>query len=178
MSRRCGCKPSNILASASTAFRQLLLGLVICVGPWLVTDALDLVSRRCCCNPSASTAFRQLLLGLVICVAQLFNQFNRLTSGSPAYAFRPLLLGLVICVPSGLVTDALEFVSWRCGCYPEDILHCRILSPDSMSSLQSINGFNLDSHLVQKFLKDYTVLAKKWQKHYSLLDSKSCGNSR
>ena len=31
---------------------------------------------------------------------------------------------------------------------------------DSMSSLQSINGFNLDSDLVQKFLKDYTVLAK------------------
>ena len=31
---------------------------------------------------------------------------------------------------------------------------------DYMSSLQSINGFNLDSDLVQKFLKDYTVLAK------------------
>ena len=30
-----------------------------------------------------------------------------------------------------------------------------------MSSLQSINGFNPDSDLVQKFLKDYTVLAKK-----------------
>ena len=29
-----------------------------------------------------------------------------------------------------------------------------------MSSLQSINGFNLDSDLVQKFLKDHTVLAK------------------
>jgi len=29
-----------------------------------------------------------------------------------------------------------------------------------MSSLQSINGCNLDSDLVQKFLKDYTVLAK------------------
>jgi len=27
-----------------------------------------------------------------------------------------------------------------------------------MSSLQSINGFNLDSDLVQKFLKDYTYL--------------------
>ena len=49
---------------------------------------------------------------------------------------------------------------------------------DSMSSLQSINGFNLDSDLVQKFLKDCTVLAKKWQKHYSPLDSKSCGNPR
>ena len=29
-----------------------------------------------------------------------------------------------------------------------------------MSSLQSINGFNLDSDLVQMFLKDYTVLSK------------------
>jgi len=29
-----------------------------------------------------------------------------------------------------------------------------------MSSMQSINGFNLDSDLVQKFLKDYTALAK------------------
>jgi len=29
-----------------------------------------------------------------------------------------------------------------------------------MSSLQAINGFNLDSDLVQKFLKDYTILAK------------------
>jgi len=27
-----------------------------------------------------------------------------------------------------------------------------------MSSLHSINGFNLDSDLVQKFLKDYTIL--------------------
>jgi len=30
----------------------------------------------------------------------------------------------------------------------------------SMSSLQSIYGFNLDSDLIQKFLKDYTILAK------------------
>jgi len=30
-----------------------------------------------------------------------------------------------------------------------------------MSSLQSIHGFNLDSDLVQKFPKDYTILAKK-----------------
>jgi len=29
-----------------------------------------------------------------------------------------------------------------------------------MSSLQSIYGFNLDSELVKKFLKDYTILAK------------------
>jgi len=36
----------------------------------------------------------------------------------------------------------------------------RIHLSDSMSSLQSINGFNLDSDLVQKFMKDYTVLAK------------------
>ena len=35
-----------------------------------------------------------------------------------------------------------------------------VIFTDSMSSLQSINGFNLDSDLVQKFLKDYTVLAK------------------
>jgi len=47
-----------------------------------------------------------------------------------------------------------------------------------MSSLQSINGFNLDSDLIQKFLKDYTALAKKWQKHCSLLDPKSRGNHR
>jgi len=31
---------------------------------------------------------------------------------------------------------------------------------DSMSSLQSISGFNLDLDLVQKFMKDYTILAK------------------
>ena len=31
---------------------------------------------------------------------------------------------------------------------------------DSMSSLQFINGFTLDSDLVQKFLKDYIILAK------------------
>ena len=41
-----------------------------------------------------------------------------------------------------------------------------VIFSDSMSSLQSINGFNLESDLVQKFLKDYTVLAKKWQKHF------------
>jgi len=35
-----------------------------------------------------------------------------------------------------------------------------VIFSDSMSSLQSINGFNL----VQKFLKDYTVLAKKMAK--------------
>ena len=35
-----------------------------------------------------------------------------------------------------------------------------VIFSDSMSSLQSINGFNLDSDLVQKFLEDYTVLAK------------------
>ena len=53
-----------------------------------------------------------------------------------------------------------------------------VIFSDSMSSLQSINGFNLESDLAQKFLKDCTVLTKKWQKHYSLLDSKSCGNPR
>jgi len=35
-----------------------------------------------------------------------------------------------------------------------------VIFSDSMSSLQSIYGFNLDSELVQKFLKDYTILAK------------------
>jgi len=35
-----------------------------------------------------------------------------------------------------------------------------VIFSDSMSSLQSINGFNLDSDLVQKFLKDYDILAK------------------
>ena len=34
-----------------------------------------------------------------------------------------------------------------------------VIFSDSMSSLQSINGFNLDSDLVQKFLKGYTILA-------------------
>ena len=38
-----------------------------------------------------------------------------------------------------------------------------VIFSDSMSSLQSIYGFNLDSDLVQKFLKDYTILEKKWQ---------------
>ena len=62
-----------------------------------------------------------------------------------------------------------------------DVVRCSkeknfVIFSDSMSSLQSINGFNLDSDLVQKFLKDYTILAKKWQKHWSLFDPKSCGN--
>jgi len=35
-----------------------------------------------------------------------------------------------------------------------------VIFSDSMSSLQSISGCNLDSDLVQKFLKDYTILAK------------------
>ena len=35
-----------------------------------------------------------------------------------------------------------------------------VIFSDSMPSLQSIYGFNLDSDLVQKFLKDYTILAK------------------
>ena len=37
-----------------------------------------------------------------------------------------------------------------------------------MSSLQCINGFNLDSDLVQKFLKDYTILAKNGKKNIML----------
>jgi len=36
---------------------------------------------------------------------------------------------------------------------------CVIFS-DSISSLQSINGFNLDLDLVQLFMKDYTIVAK------------------
>ena len=35
-----------------------------------------------------------------------------------------------------------------------------VIFSDSMSSLQSIYGFNIDSDLVQKFLKDYTILVK------------------
>ena len=35
-----------------------------------------------------------------------------------------------------------------------------VIFSDSLSSLQSIGGFNVDSDLVQKFLKDYTILAK------------------
>ena len=46
-----------------------------------------------------------------------------------------------------------------------DLVRCSkennfVIFSDSMSSLQSIYGFNLDSDLVQKFLKDYTILAK------------------
>ena len=35
-----------------------------------------------------------------------------------------------------------------------------VIFSDFMSSLQSIYSFNLDSDLVQKFLKDYTILEK------------------
>jgi len=35
-----------------------------------------------------------------------------------------------------------------------------VIFSDSVSSLQSIYGFNLDSDFVQNFLKDYTILAK------------------
>jgi len=35
-----------------------------------------------------------------------------------------------------------------------------VIFSNSVSSLQSIVGFNLDSDLVQKFLKDYTILTK------------------
>ena len=53
-----------------------------------------------------------------------------------------------------------------------------VIFSDSMSSLQSIYGCNLNSDVVRKFLKDYIILEKKWQKQYSLLDPKSCGNPR
>ena len=75
----------EILASASMAFRQLLLGLVICVAP-LFNQSNILAST--------STAFRKPLIGLVICVAPLFSQSSMLASASTA--FRQLLL--VICV--------------------------------------------------------------------------------
>ena len=39
-----------------------------------------------------------------------------------------------------------------------------VIFSDFMSSLQSIYGFKLDSDLVQKFLKDYTILSKKMAK--------------
>jgi len=35
-----------------------------------------------------------------------------------------------------------------------------VIFSDSMSSIQSIDGFNRDSDLVHKFLKDYTILEK------------------
>jgi len=49
--------------------------------------------------------------------------------------------------------------------FATDVVRCSkeknfVIFSDSLSSLQSINGFNLDSDLVQKFLKDYTILAK------------------
>ena len=51
-----------------------------------------------------------------------------------------------------------------------------VIFSGSLSSLQATGGFNIDSDLVQKFLKDYTILAKKWQEYCSLLDPKSCWN--
>ena len=55
-----------------------------------------------------------------------------------------------------------------------------VIISDSVSSLQSIYGFNLDSDLVQKFLKNYTILAKNgkniifcWiQSHAKILGNK------
>ena len=46
-----------------------------------------------------------------------------------------------------------------------DVVQCSkeknfVIFSDSMSSLLSISGFNLDSDLVRKFLKDYSILAK------------------
>ena len=35
-----------------------------------------------------------------------------------------------------------------------------VIFSDSLSSLEAIGGFNIDSDFVQKFLKDYTILAK------------------
>jgi len=52
-----------------------------------------------------------------------------------------------------------------CFMFDQDLVRCSkeknfIMFSGSMSSLQSIYGFNLDSDVIQKFLKDYTVLAK------------------
>jgi len=54
-----------------------------------------------------------------------------------------------------------------------DIVRCSkeknfVIFSDSMSSLQSINCFNLDSDLVQKFLKDYPTLAKNGKTLFSV----------
>ena len=46
--------------------------------------------------------------------------------------------------------------------------HNFVIFSDSMSSVQSINGFNLDSDLVQKFLKDYTILSKTGKTLFSV----------
>ena len=43
-----------------------------------------------------------------------------------------------------------------------------VIFSDSMSGLQSISGFNLDSDLVQKFLKDYTILEKNGKTLFSV----------
>ena len=42
-----------------------------------------------------------------------------------------------------------------------------VIFADSMSSLQSIYGFKLDSDLIQRFLKDYTILAKNGKTLFS-----------
>ena len=54
-----------------------------------------------------------------------------------------------------------------------DVVRCSkeknfVIFSDSMSSLQSVSGFNLDSDLVQKFLKDYTILAKNGKTLFSV----------
>ena len=54
-----------------------------------------------------------------------------------------------------------------------------VIFSDSMSSLQSIYSFNLDSDLKSpKVSEGLHYPSKKWQKHYSLLDPKSYGNPR
>ena len=68
--------------------------------------------------------------------------------------------------------------------WPPDHVHCGLCGcrlgevSRTVWLIPSIIGFNLDSDLVQQFLKDYTILAKNGKKHYSLLDPKSCGNPR
>ena len=39
-----------------------------------------------------------------------------------------------------------------------------LIFSDSMSSLQAIDGFNIESDLVHKFLKDYSVLTENGKK--------------
>jgi len=75
-----------------------------------------------------------------------------------------------------------HFPSWViCLLLAIDVVRCSkeknfVIFSDSLSSLQAIGGFNIDSDLVQNFLKDYTILAKKWQEYCSVLDPKSCWN--
>jgi len=74
-------------------------------------------------------------------------------------------------------------LTWLTNHLPSDVVRRSkeknfVIFSDSMSSLQSIDSFNLESDLVQNVPQGLHCPSKKWQKHYSLLDSKSCGNPR